>query len=253
MTISESTGKRTDSALRQLLAEQRESDKAIKAEQEQLANQFKELRLQGAPKQVIMDALGLTEDDYSKFSSREDVKQAVITSETDRAKSNLTFDNNWDAVENLALQQVAKELAFSPDPEFALRAAAVANKAVRRRREDAKLAAQGALAINKQVNTNNIAILNLPKVFMQQLVVETEEAASKQLALQRGAVKQRKLMDSADVSIVKDTFGFSDPVQNELAKGPAKSLAGTATIEAEVVGSSELDNWLLEGGHDGGQ
>lgn len=256
MTISESTGKRTDSALRQLLAEQRESDKAILAEQEQLANQFKELRLQGAPKQVIMDALGLTEDDYSKFSSREDVKQAVITSETQRAQSNLTFDNNWDAVENLALQQVAKELSFSPDPEFALRAAAVANKAVRRRREDAKLAAQGALAVNQQVNTNNIAILNLPKVFMQQLVVETEEAASKQLALQRGAVKQRKLMDSADVAIVKDTFGFSDPVQNELAKGPAKSLAGTArvaTIEAEVVGSSELDNWLLEGGHDGGQ
>lgn len=254
MTISESTGKRTDNALRQLLAEQRESDKAIKAEQEQLANQFKELRLQGAPKQVIMDALGLTEDDYSKFSSREDVKQAVITSETQRAQSNLTFDNNWDAVENLALQQVAKELSFSPDPEFALRAAAVANKAVRRRREDAKLAAQGALAINNQVNTNNIAILNLPKVFMQQLVVETEEAASKQLALQRGAVKQRKLMDSADVAIVKDTFGFSEP--RELASSP---YAGVRTIEAVGEASeankldSQLDDWLLEGGHDGGQ
>ena len=242
MTISESTGKRTDNALRQLLAEQRESDKAMKAEQEQLANQFKELRLQGAPKQVIMDALGLTEDDYSKFSSREDVKQAVITSETDRAKSNLTFDNNWDAVENLALQQVAKELAFSPDPEFALRAAAVANKAVRRRREDAKLAAQGALAINNQVNTNNIAILNLPKVFMQQLVAETEEAASKQLALQRGAVRQRKLMDSADVAIVKDTFGFKE--LGNASREPVKEIEAQAETTSESIVPQQLEEWL---------
>ena len=242
MTISESTGKRTDNALRQLLAEQRENDKAMKAEQEQLANQFKELRLQGAPKQVIMDALGLTEDDYSKFSSREDVKQAVITSETDRAKSNLTFDNNWDAVENLALQQVAKELAFSPDPEFALRAAAVANKAVRRRREDAKLAAQGALAINNQVNTNNIAILNLPKVFMQQLVAETEEAASKQLALQRGAVRQRKLMDSADVAIVKDTFGFKE--LGNASREPVKEIEAQVETTSESVVPQQLEEWL---------
>ena len=233
----ENKAKILDNKLRGLLAEQAEADKLARQEQQQLADQFKELRSQGAPKQVIMDALGLTEDDYSKFSSREDVKQAVITSEIDRAKANLTFDNNWDAAENLALQNVARELQISPDPEFALRAAAVANKAVRRRREDAKLAAQGALAMNQQVNTNNIAILNLPKVFMQQLVVETEEAASRQLAIQKGALKQRKLMDSADVAIVKDTFGFNSPAQNELAKGSAKS-----TVEAEVLGSRELSN-----------
>lgn len=239
--------KQTDNALRQMMQEQRDADKLLKEEQARLAEQFKELRLQGAPKQVVMDALGITEDDYSKLSSREDVKQAVIQAETERASSNLTFDNNWDAVENLALQQVARELSVSPDPEFALRAAAVANKAVRRRREDAKLAAQGVGLNSQQVNTNNIAILNLPKVFMQQLVAETEEAASRQLALQRGVLNKPKLMDSADVSIVKDAFGFTNlPTSGEAV---TKTISATAEQLGPANSSADLlEDWLNDSG-----
>lgn len=249
---SKEVAKLKDSKLRQLVADQQELDRQMMAEQQQLAEQFKQLREQGAPKQVVMDALGITEDDYAKFSSREDVKQAVVNSEIARATANQTFDSNWDAVENLALQQVARELKVSPDPEYALRAAAVANKAVRRRREEAKLAAQGALVANQQVNTNNIAILSLPKVFMQQLVVETEESAKRQLALQKGALNRPKLVDMADVSMVREQFGMN---RIDSAIDITPRIASQGAASQQVVDSSAgsadqgdlLEEWLTDG------
>lgn len=239
-----------DSKLRQLISDQEEADKQLVAEQQLLAEQFKQLREQGAPKQVVMDALGITEDDYAKFSSREDVKQAVVNSEIARATANQTFDSNWDAVENLALQQVARELKVSPDPEYALRAAAVANKAVRRRREEAKLAAQGAAFANQQVNTNNIAILTLPKVFMQQLVVETEESAKRQLELQKGAINRPKLVDMADVSVVREQFGMNR-VEQAIDVTPRIASQGTANSQQMVTTATDqgdlLEEWLTDG------
>lgn len=238
-----------DAELRTLAYEgDAESQAKAKAYEEQV-KQFIELRSSGAPKQVIMDALGLTEDDYSKFASREDVKEVVTKAEVSRARTSAVFDDNWDMVENLALQNVARELQLSPDPEFALRAAAVANKAVRRRREEAKLAAQGALAQNLAVNTNNIAILNLSKNFIAELQGESRESARHQLEVQRNALAQQKLHDNVDVAIVKDTFGIAD--LKSLAEQPLpRVIDGQASLvskaEANDLIAEQFEEWLNE-------
>lgn len=179
----------------------------LEEEQKVLVEQFKTLRERGAPKQVVMATLGLTEDAYSKLSAREEVKSAVLKAEMARAETNQTFDSNWDLVEHRALTAVAQELAVNPDPDFALRAAAVANKAVRRRNEEAKLMNQAQLAY-QQGGVTNIAILELPKVFMNQLKTETVEQAKRQLELQRNAVSIQKFTDLADVQTVKESFGL---------------------------------------------
>lgn len=179
----------------------------LEEEQKELVEQFKTLRERGAPKQVVMATLGLTEDAYSKLSAREEVKSAVLKSEMARAESNQIFDSNWDLVEHRALTAVAQELAVNPDPDFALRAAAVANKAVRRRNEEAKLLNQTQLAY-QQGGVTNIAILELPKVFMNQLKAETIEQAKQQIELQRNAVSIQKFTDLADVQTVKESFGL---------------------------------------------
>lgn len=179
----------------------------LEEEQKVLVEQFKTLRERGAPKQVVMATLGLTEDAYSKLSAREEVKSAVLKAEMARAETNQTFDSNWDLVEHRALTAVAQELAVNPDPDFALRAAAVANKAVRRRNEEAKLMNQTQLAY-QQGGVTNIAILELPKVFMNQLKTETVEQAKRQLELQRNAVSIQKFTDLADVQTVKESFGL---------------------------------------------
>lgn len=248
MTETNKLAYKTDAQLRELTEDQ---PKSLAEEQAKLEESFKELKVQGAPKQVIMDALGITEDDYAKLSSNQAIKDCVIQAEISKAKTSQVFDNNWDLVENLALKQVARELQISPDPEYALKAAAVANKAIRRQREDARLAMhQQAAQYNTTVNANQIAILSLPKVFMQQLSNETTASASKQIAIQKDAISQPKLMDSADVSKVKDAFGFDAPlvgITNQIgikADSPA-SLASLAS--PEVVSDEEFERWLTDG------
>lgn len=50
-------------------------------------------------------------------------------------ESKITRDETWDGLESLALKNLVKALRFNGDPELNLRAAAIANKAVRRQRE----------------------------------------------------------------------------------------------------------------------
>lgn len=239
----------TDSELRTLTYSPNEQELAMAEDYEKLVKQFAELRTNGAPKQVIMDALGLTEDDFSKLASREEVKEKVTEAEVQRAKNSATFDSNWDMVENLALKSVARELQINPDPDYALRAAAVANKAVRRRREEAKLAAQNALGYQQQVNTNNIAILNLSKTFIQQLQAETSESAKRQIEIQNEAIANQKLHDSVDVSIVKDAFGMrefsSQNSTSSLMPDVNGKLVKADKSDYEVV-ANQFEEWLNE-------
>lgn len=215
-----------DNRFRESISDEPDGDESkLIAAQEQLAEQFKSLRSRGAPKPLIMEALGLTEDDYSKLSAREDVKSAVIKAELERTSASATFDSNWDKIEDMALKAVARELASSPEPEFALKVAAVANKAVRRRREDARLAQQQASAITN-IGNANIAILSLPKVFMNELVNQTSQQAQRQIEIQRSAVETKKLESMADIGTIRNVLGYS--------------LDSANSIKAEVLDSREL-------------
>ena len=204
----------------------------LEEEQKELVEQFKTLRERGAPKQVVMATLGLTEDAYSKLSAREEVKSAVLKSEMARAEANQIFDSNWDLVEHRALTAVAQELAVNPDPDFALRAAAVANKAVRRRNEEAKLLNQTQLAY-QQGGVTNIAILELPKVFMNQLKAETIEQAKQQIELQRNAVSIQKFTDLADVQTVKESFGMGVNYTGREGFGNSNSVGNSKANDAD--------------------
>ena len=224
MMTSESV-KAIDSHIRESISSDPDGGEArLIAEQEKLAENFKALRSKGAPKQLVMEALGLTEDDYSKLSAREDVKEAVIKAELARTSASVSFDSNWDKVEDMALKAVARELASNPEPEFALKAAAVANKAVRRRREDAKLAQQqnGVVA---NIGNANIAILSLPKVFMNELVNQTSQQAQRQIAIQRSAVETKKLESMADVGTIREVLGYQLDL-GESQSHPQSGLAG---------------------------
>lgn len=241
MMTSESV-KAIDSQIRESISSDPDGGEArLIAEQEKLAENFKALRSKGAPKQLVMEALGLTEDDYSKLSAREDVKEAVIKAELARTSASVSFDSNWDKVEDMALKAVARELASSPEPEFALKAAAVANKAVRRRREDAKLAQQqnGVIA---NIGNANIAILSLPKVFMNELVNQTSQQAQRQIAIQRSAVETKKLESMADVGTIREVLGY----QIDLGEPQSHPQSGLASRFTDHSPSQTINGTLTE-------
>lgn len=191
---------------------------------DRLAKQFIKLITQGATREIIINALGISEDEYSKLAAREDLAQYVVDTETNRLTISKQFDDNWDYVENLALTSVAEELKLNPDPEFALRAAMVANKAVRRRREDAKLAAISAQN-NKALPelANNLTILELPKVFINQLKLESEATAQQQLALQRNATLVPKFTDMADVSTAREALSAERSERDAEIRGASEA------------------------------
>lgn len=241
MMTSESV-KAIDSQIRESISSDPDGGEArLIAEQEKLAENFKALRSKGAPKQLVMEALGLTEDDYSKLSAREDVKEAVIKAELARTSASVSFDSNWDKVEDMALKAVARELASSPEPEFALKAAAVANKAVRRRREDAKLAQQQN-GIVANIGNANIAILSLPKVFMNELVNQTSQQAQRQIAIQRSAVETKKLESMADVGTIREVLGY----QIDLGESQSHPQSGLASRFADHSPSRTINGTLAE-------
>lgn len=177
-----------------------------------LTDSFVKFKVAGAPKVAIMEALGISEDEFDRLNAKQEVKQAVLASETQRLETGAIMDSGWDVIENQAMAIVLEAVREARDPEFSLRAAAVANKAIRRRREDAKLLAQTQPGEYK--NVNNIAVINLPKMFVNSLQTQTQADISKQLELQTEAVEIPKFTDVADVCTTNQLLSSEMAVKN---------------------------------------
>lgn len=177
-----------------------------------LTDSFVKFKVAGAPKVAIMEALGISEDKFDRLNAKQEVKQAVLVSETQRLETGAIMDSGWDVIENQAMAIVLEAVREARDPEFSLRAAAVANKAIRRRREDAKLLAQTQPGEYK--NVNNIAVINLPKMFVNSLQTQTQADISKQLELQTEAVEIPKFTDVADVCTTNQLLSSEMAVKN---------------------------------------
>lgn len=177
-----------------------------------LTDSFVKFKVAGAPKVAIMEALGISEDEFDRLNTKQEVKQAVLVSETQRLETGAIMDSGWDVIENQAMAIVLEAVREARDPEFSLRAAAVANKAIRRRREDAKLLAQTQPGEYK--NVNNIAVINLPKMFVNSLQTQTQADISKQLELQTEAVEIPKFTDVADVCTTNQLLSSEMAVKN---------------------------------------
>lgn len=177
-----------------------------------LTDSFVKFKVAGAPKVAIMEALGISEDEFDRLNAKQEVKQAVLVSETQRLETGAIMDSGWDVIENQAMAIVLEAVREARDPEFSLRAAAVANKAIRRRREDAKLLAQTQPGEYK--NVNNIAVINLPKMFVNSLQTQTQADISKQLELQTEAVEIPKFTDVADICTTNQLLSSEMAVKN---------------------------------------
>lgn len=232
------TAQSIDNSLRNLIADQ--SDVAKSNDLDLQAEQLLKLKRSGAPKQVILDSLGITEDDYSKLVSREEVKAAILEYETTKASNSATFDANWDTLENLAMQAVMSELRTNPDPEYALRVATTANKAVRRQREDAKLASQLSSA-NQPLSQTNVAIISLPKTFLQIVNNESADSVRRQLDVQRSALTEEKMLEVADLAITRDSLGLNASPEHAKLINPREQQA----VLTNSSGDS-LDDFLTE-------
>lgn len=90
--------------------------------------------IQGVSIADIADIFASTEDEIREAIAApdyEDVKRLIAM---EIAKIHADTDVSWDSLEHKSLQRLAKTVDMSSDPEFHLKVAALANKAVRRNR-----------------------------------------------------------------------------------------------------------------------
>ena len=90
----------------------------------------------GMPDDQIATACSISLEVLEKVYAKEEYKAEIARITEESFDKYNTLNEGWDVVENLAMNRVIEVLDKMPDPEFALRAAAVANKAQRRGRHN---------------------------------------------------------------------------------------------------------------------
>ena len=80
----------------------------------------------------VANAMGLSPALITEIQSHPDYVAILAEKSGDRMERAKTLADSWDMVEALSLQTVAQTLHSNPDPDYALKAAALANKASRR-------------------------------------------------------------------------------------------------------------------------
>jgi hypothetical protein len=106
-------------------------DNQIEIRQE-LFSRIAKYEIMEVPDGQIARALGLNEKRLQQIRELPDYQAVVERLQIEALEQAQTLNQGWDAVEDEALGTVLETLRANPDPEFALRAAAMANKAVRR-------------------------------------------------------------------------------------------------------------------------
>ncbi len=84
------------------------------------------------PQVQIARAVGLTEGRISQILITDDYRDVLAELSTDYFEQNQTLNDGWDTLEANSLKCLMDNLKWNNDPDFALRAAGVANKANRR-------------------------------------------------------------------------------------------------------------------------
>lgn len=122
------------------------------------------LLFQGASLEDIGRVVGLAAADIKDLQDNNAEFQA-IQSEILREKheSDTTRDQGWDRLEETALANVLETMQWNKDPEFALKAAMIANRANRRTARPANQALQAP------ANAGSRAVISLNLAFIQRL------------------------------------------------------------------------------------
>lgn len=121
------------------------------------------LSAHGVPDLQIADILFLTSEQVVACKFSEEFKKKYAEVAEDQIQKQIDLAEGWDAVETKGLEQVLTTLDYNRDPKFALAAATMANKALRRKNQ----AGNAPVIDASQTGRNNIIVLNINKNYVQ--------------------------------------------------------------------------------------
>lgn len=114
----------------------------------------------GVPETQVADAVGLSPGRITQIKEEEEFQAYMSKAASAKAQMNTDLNDGWDGIERSALKILSDNMRINRNPEFALRVAAVANRATRR-------GPQGNQTLNAP--TQGQVIVNLNAAFVNQL------------------------------------------------------------------------------------
>ncbi len=111
------------------------------------------------PQTQIAKAIGKSDSYVSEIMDTDEFKDILAGISTEYFEQHQQLNDGWNSIEALALTQVVRTLTWSKDPDYALRAAMLANKAQRR--------GDVVKPIDAQMGAR--AVINLTANFIQKL------------------------------------------------------------------------------------
>lgn len=185
----------------------------------------------GMPTAMMADFLNLEPAQLADLLEVPELKQLIAQQEAAERLNSADASSKWDEVEVLALKNVLGELNSRPDPIFALKAAAVANKAIRShkgKQQAMQQLVEGAKTITLQLNQQVVnALVNAGPVAGSvaepvtqlaapaQSISSTSGAASKVLDVFTAKDMERLARGGSEIE------AYFEPVQQAEATSPA--------------------------------
>lgn len=177
----------------------------------------------GMPTAMMADFLNLEPNQLAELLEVPELKQLIAQQEAAERLNSADASSKWDEVEVLALKNVLGELNSRPDPVFALKAAAVANKAIRShkgKQQAMQQLVEGAKTITLQLNQQVVnALVNAgPTAQLAPAVSSssgTSVASSKVLDVFTAKDMERLARGGSEIE------AYFEPVQQAEATSPA--------------------------------
>lgn len=180
----------------------------------------------GMPTAMMADFLNLEPNQLAELLEVPELKQLIAQQEAAERLNSADASSKWDEVEVLALKNVLGELNSRPDPVFALKAAAVANKAIRShkgKQQAMQQLVEGAKTITLQLNQQVVnALVNAEPVTQLTAPVQSTSStsgasgtASKVLDVFTAKDMERLARGGSEIE------AFFEPVQQDEATSPA--------------------------------
>lgn len=176
----------------------------------------------GMPTAMMADFLNLEPNQLAELLEVPELKQLIAQQEAAERLNSADASSKWDEVEVLALKNVLGELNSRPDPVFALKAAAVANKAIRShkgKQQAMQQLVEGAKTITLQLNQQVVnALVNAGPVSEQVTSLaapSTSGTSSKVLDVFTAKDMERLARGGSEIE------AFFEPVQQAEATSPA--------------------------------
>ena len=98
----------------------------------QLFDRLAQLIVLDVSEQQMARACGLPLEKVRELKEHPDIKEKVQEQQNNELEKAERFNKGWDLVEELSIVNIVEELERNPEPDFSLKAAAIANKAARR-------------------------------------------------------------------------------------------------------------------------